>query len=787
MTTQLTEKPQTAISEISKERAEFLTSEIKKSGELLGSYLGEMCDTRGYKKLGYPDFIAYCRSEFNLGKSRGYQLIQEAQIAEDLKENSTILEKAKFSSSHYQVLAEVEPSKRVRVAEIAIQTAQQRNRKVTALDLTTAAMSAGGGFGNQGKFSKRLTALGYKAGAKVVVNKDAEAQAYGEIEKVRDDGLLDVYLYGFNFSAPYSISDVTILNRTHIPLLPEEATQGQSVQIFSPRLGIENVEGMITKVGKNQATVEVDGEANQINYEELAAIPEAANQIVDVETYSEPVKESTVVNRYPIPPFNNEAIDENWVKRHLETLVNWLADNADDRQRLEIFLALIEKLTPDGRKDAEQLFTNNDGGDTEKLKKLEEEFEKYKKTIGEQQAHDRHTLTEFRNNRENYLEEKIEALKSDINALRKELDIAKSKNNLKEDKEKQQNNSESIVLDQLLKVKEKARARSTLVENELQKNCEKLEATKNSTEAKKLKTAIRQGEERLAALEFFDSVEIGQRIGIKDETSEAMVLDISMLGAMPDVLISKISPSGKETKQQISAMLLCRPPEKEPEPAENYNQELELFKQVEEFERVLIPYLTKNGLAKNPPAYANTVCKGILKGDRSPLFENFLAGRPLGGEVKQDWEIAPGQNYPTFEEDRINYYVHRGEPIEQATVKARGELRNHVTAQDLWDGFLRKANRIADEAIKTKELGVENPALPAAFTEQEIATKESVFEKLESLNLESSIPQQKSLPEEIPTIESLRQNSHLPAAKAMAIKAIETNPHWGYIVADLDV
>ncbi len=120
--------------------------------------------------------------------------------------------------------------------------------------------------------------------------------------------------------------------------------------------------------------------------------------------------------------------------------------------------------------------------------------------------------------------------------------------------------------------------------------------------------------------------------------------------------------------------------------------------------------------------------------------------------------------------------MQKGEPIEQATLKVANELRNYATAQPLWEGFLRKTNRLADNAIKAKELGVENPYLPAAFTEQETVTKQDVFDKLESLN------QQKSLPEKKPTLEELRKNFAIPAARSATIKAAE---YWGYKVADL--
>jgi DNA-binding transcriptional regulator YdaS (Cro superfamily) len=234
--------------------------------------------------------------------------------------------------------------------------------------------------------------------------------------------------------------------------------------------------------------------------------------------------------------------------------------------------------------------------------------------------------------------------------------------------------------------------------------------------------------------------------------------------------------------------------------------------QFEEFQRVLLDYFKNQGVER-PDGWMFRIVDGMTKGLVSPFWDEFVAGIPLGEsqKVKRDWEIEPGVPYPAFEEERIQYYLHKGEPVEVAVARARSDLRHPVLGKDLWEGFLRKCDRIADEAIKAKQLGVSTPYLPPSFTNKPQVTTERVIEKLSIAQgavpsaIEGRLPL-KSSSSDSPTYQSLEphkiedENSqsecHTPALSALqeafktpmgrtlVKKQIAEHPEWGYGIVD---
>ena len=228
--------------------------------------------------------------------------------------------------------------------------------------------------------------------------------------------------------------------------------------------------------------------------------------------------------------------------------------------------------------------------------------------------------------------------------------------------------------------------------------------------------------------------------------------------------------------------------------------------QLHNFQRALEAYAQERNLGfGNPSGWAFKIIDSITKGLASTFWDEFIAGIPLGEsqKVKRDWEIAPEVPYPAFEEERIQYYVHKGEPLEAAVSRARADLRNPVLGKDLWEGFLRKCDRIADDALKAKNLGVQTPYLPPSFTEKPQFTKESVMKKLEAIAPQLSLTpstahtlpigtleQQESqetesdLLVEAPSIESLQKACKTPMGRSIVEKQIAANPEWGYEIVD---
>ncbi|MDR9405162.1 MAG: hypothetical protein RI580_17215 [Halothece sp. Uz-M2-17] len=222
--------------------------------------------------------------------------------------------------------------------------------------------------------------------------------------------------------------------------------------------------------------------------------------------------------------------------------------------------------------------------------------------------------------------------------------------------------------------------------------------------------------------------------------------------------------------------------------------------QLEAFQDELLNYAKQQGYS-NPGGWVFKIIDSITKGIKSPFWDEFLAGIPLGEsqKVQQEWEIEPGVPYPAFESERIQYYVHKGEPLEAAVAKARSELRNPTKAKDLWDGFLRKCDRVADEAIKAKKSGVQTPYLPPAFSEQKTVTKESVMAKFSQLQentpvLEADKPPEKTLSSEeeettaeTPSLENLQKLYQSPMTRSWVEGQIKNHPEWGYKIVDGEI
>ncbi|MEY3870467.1 MAG: hypothetical protein RLZZ338_4361 [Cyanobacteriota bacterium] len=221
--------------------------------------------------------------------------------------------------------------------------------------------------------------------------------------------------------------------------------------------------------------------------------------------------------------------------------------------------------------------------------------------------------------------------------------------------------------------------------------------------------------------------------------------------------------------------------------------------QFEEFQRALLEYAKSQGY-ENSSAWVFKIIDSITKGIVSPYWDDFIAGKPLGEsqKIKRDWEIEKGVPYPAFEEERIQYYIHKGEPLEAAVSKARADLRNPILGKDLWEGFLRKCDRIADDAMKAKTLGVETPYLPSSFRDKPTVTKESVMKKLDAVSPQFSLlPGNEELPQleeeksdkeiKIPSLESLQALYKTPLGRRLVEKQIEENPDWGYEVLNGEI
>jgi hypothetical protein len=207
--------------------------------------------------------------------------------------------------------------------------------------------------------------------------------------------------------------------------------------------------------------------------------------------------------------------------------------------------------------------------------------------------------------------------------------------------------------------------------------------------------------------------------------------------------------------------------------------------QFEAFQRALLAHFTAQG-KPNPGGYMFKIIDSMSKGIVSPYWDEFVQGLPLGSlqQAQQEWEIEPGVAYPAFEEERIQYYIHKGEPLEAAVARARADLRNPVLAKDLWEGFLRKCDRLAKDAQRHQKQGVQTPYLPSAFTTRSQPTKAEIVEQFQAVSQPpSSLPQPPDAPEKpsLKTLETLCRNA---LGRGIVAKQLAEHPEWGYRLVD---
>lgn len=79
---------------ISKEHAQELTSRIKSAANDLWQLLTEAHERKAHKALGYSTWVEYVKAEFDMSKSRSYQLLDQGRVIKALSdaEKSTMVD-----------------------------------------------------------------------------------------------------------------------------------------------------------------------------------------------------------------------------------------------------------------------------------------------------------------------------------------------------------------------------------------------------------------------------------------------------------------------------------------------------------------------------------------------------------------------------------------------------------------------------------------------------------------------------------------------------------------------
>jgi hypothetical protein len=113
---------------------------------------------------------------------------------------------------------------------------------------------------------------------------------------------------------------------------------------------------------------------------------------------------------------------------------------------------------------------------------------------------------------------------------------------------------------------------------------------------------------------------------------------------------------------------------------------------------------------------------------------------------------------------------------------------------------LRKCDRLADDALKAKQQGVDTPYLPSSFNEKPQITKDSVMRKLGAIAPQLALNQSTSdqmpeppklaetaSPTPAPSIAALQKAYNTPLGRSIIETQIAANPDWGYEIVDGEI
>lgn len=139
-----TSKPSPRLGDMNRHEAEEVTQLIKDNFDSLGKMLIEVRERKGYRVLGYISLESYCLTEFGKGRSRVYQLIEEAEIEKgivsELAASNSDIKSLKMPGSYLRELKILEsPQKQIEAIAYANKLAENEGKaKATKIHLQVA-------------------------------------------------------------------------------------------------------------------------------------------------------------------------------------------------------------------------------------------------------------------------------------------------------------------------------------------------------------------------------------------------------------------------------------------------------------------------------------------------------------------------------------------------------------------------------------------------------------------------------------------------------------------------
>lgn len=330
--------------EMGHKEAQEITQAIQQNFDSLGLMLKAAKERKAWKALGYRDFGSYCNNEFDKSKSRAYQIIEEAEIAQTLR-NLAPAGLNIPANSHLRLLKDLSTDKQIEAIQYAEDLAKAtEGKKPTKLQIQLAVEKISGNKPEQLKHS--LSELGFSKGAEILITRGANTGSRGLIKRLDKEGQIWVELHhGNSLSIPYDATSLRILNDSEKPQKRAwvgTTDIGDKVLIFSR--GLENQIGEIAiRINEKMAGIKVNGKIIELPYAEL--------EVLEV-VHEEPDEQSDVLS-------NEQLII--LIKTQLITCGN----QADKARLAETIISNIwQMISPEEK---------------EKIKNLDDTLRKYKK------------------------------------------------------------------------------------------------------------------------------------------------------------------------------------------------------------------------------------------------------------------------------------------------------------------------------------------------------------------------------------------------------------------------
>ncbi len=275
---------------MSRAEAEEITLAIQQNFDSLGLMLDTARNRKAWKALNYKDFGSYCNNEFGKSQSRAYELIEEAKIAQTLKEEGG-QDLRLPAASNLKLLKDLPVEKQVEAIKYSEQLASAADQKKPNRNHLLFAINKVSGTHSTEDLKSSLEALGFTKGVEVATIRGVNIGSRGFIRKLDKRGQLYVELHSSGrVPLPYDAASLRILSDSEKPekaASPDSTNIGDKVLIFSS--GLDGTLGTIQAriSGDKMVGVKVKGELLKLPYAEL--------EVVEVEI-DEPEQDSWLQN-----------------------------------------------------------------------------------------------------------------------------------------------------------------------------------------------------------------------------------------------------------------------------------------------------------------------------------------------------------------------------------------------------------------------------------------------------------------------------------------------------------